>query len=68
MSKLCKEVVIMKPIFVYLIGGVVGAVAGYLYYRFVGCVTGACAITANPFSSSIYGAVLGAIISGFFIK
>ncbi len=58
----------MKSIFVYLIGGVVGAVAGYLYYRFIGCATGTCPITANPFSSSIYGAVLGALISSFFIK
>ncbi|MGI5899601.1 MAG: DUF6132 family protein [Christensenellales bacterium] len=58
----------MKPVFVYLIGAVVGGVAGYLYYRFVGCVTGACPLTANPFISSIYGAVLGALISSFFIK
>ena len=31
-----------------MILAVVGAIGGYLYYRFVGCVSGACMITSNP--------------------
>lgn len=48
----------------YVIGGLVGLVAGYLYYRLVGCVTGSCPITANPYSSSVYGLVLGLLVAG----
>jgi len=37
-----------------------GALAGYLYYHFIGCVTGSCAITSSPWASTIVGATLGA--------
>jgi hypothetical protein len=30
-----------------------GAVAGYLYYRLVGCRTGTCPITSSPIISSL---------------
>jgi hypothetical protein len=46
------------------IGAVVGAVAGFAYYRFVGCATGSCPITSNPWISTGYGAVLGALLGG----
>ena len=41
----------------------VGAVSGYLYYKFVGCVSGACPITSNPFTAVLYGAGMGYLIS-----
>ena len=41
-----------------------GGAAGYLYYRLVGCRTGACPITANPYLSILYGAVMGAFVAG----
>jgi len=44
----------------------IGAIAGYLYYRFVGCASGACLITSNPFLSTIYGGVFGLLI-GFIV-
>jgi hypothetical protein len=37
----------------------VGAFAGYLYYHFVGCSSGQCAITSNPYMSIIWGGFLG---------
>ena len=49
-----------------LILAVVGAIGGYLYYRLVGCVSGACFITSNPVISTIYGGVIGLLI-GFII-
>jgi hypothetical protein len=41
-----------------------GAGAGFLYYRFVGCRTGTCPITRNPWISTIYGAILGSMFIG----
>ena len=40
---------------------IVGAVAGFAYYYFVGCTTGACPITSNPYISTGYGALIGAV-------
>lgn len=46
-----------------IIGTGIGAAVGYLYYYFVGCATGTCPITSNPFMSVLYGAAMGALIS-----
>ena len=43
-----------------------GAVAGYLYYRLVGCVTGACPIASRPWLSTLYGAAIGALLGAAF--
>ena len=40
-----------------------GAAAGYAYYRFVGCRTGTCPITSNPWISTLYGAVMGSLFT-----
>ncbi len=45
-----------------LLGAVIGAVGGYLYYKYVGCVNGTCAITANPYMSSLYGGIMGGLL------
>jgi len=44
-----------------LIGLVLGAIAGYAYYYFIGCSSGTCAITSNPVNSTLYGVMLGAL-------
>ena len=51
-----------------LIGAVIGAVAGYFYWKFIGCTTGSCAITSNPFNSTLYGAVMGGLLVSTFKK
>lgn len=43
---------------------IAGALVGYGYHRLVGCRTGACPITANPYISTAYGALLGYLVSG----
>jgi len=44
--------------------GVAGAIAGYAWYRAVGCSTGTCPLTSNPYISTLYGAVMGLLITG----
>lgn len=44
------------------LGGLIGALLGYIYYVQIGCISGTCPITSNPISSSIYGAILGALV------
>jgi hypothetical protein len=41
-----------------------GAAAGFAYYRFVGCRSGACPITSSPYVSTLYGAVMGYLLAG----
>ncbi len=41
---------------------VLGGSAGYAFYRFVGCKSGSCPITSNPWISTFYGALLGALL------
>jgi hypothetical protein len=41
-----------------------GALVGFGYYKLVGCRTGACPITANPYISTLYGAFMGVLASG----
>lgn len=44
-------------------GAAVGAAVGFLIYRTVGCRTGACPLTGNPYiAMAVYG-LLGAILS-----
>lgn len=45
---------------------IVGAVAGYLYWHYVGCVSGSCPIKSNPYSMTLFGALLGYLIYGMF--
>ena len=42
----------------------VGAMLGFGYYRLVGCRSGACLITGNPYISTLYGALMGYLLSG----
>lgn len=45
-----------------IIGVFLGAVAGYLYYYFVGYASGTCAITSSPVNSTLYFAVFGGLV------
>ena len=51
-----------------LIGITLGAIAGFLYWKFVGCSSGTCMITSKPINSTLYGAVMGFLVAGIFTK
>jgi len=40
----------------------VGALGGLAYYSFIGCTTGSCPITSNPWISTAYGGLMGAML------
>jgi hypothetical protein len=42
---------------------IIGAVAGYAYYYFIGCYNGKCLISGNPYLATIYGAFMGALFA-----
>jgi hypothetical protein len=51
-----------------IIGLIIGALGGYVYYHFIGCLSGSCAITSNPLNSTIYGALMGGLFFNMFQK
>lgn len=53
----------MNPLVKSLIGAVVGAAVGYGMYRFVGCKSGACPLTANPWVAMAIWGLMGLLVS-----
>jgi hypothetical protein len=51
-----------------LIGIILGAIGGYIYYIEVGCATGTCPLTSNPYGSILYGALIGYLLGDMFRK
>ena len=45
------------------LGVIVGGILGFLYYYFIGCTSGTCAITSSPYNSIIMGSVFGLLIT-----
>lgn len=52
----------------YLVGAIVGAIAGYFYWQQIGCSSGTCMITSKPLNSTVYGALMGSLLLGLFKK
>jgi LytS/YehU family sensor histidine kinase len=51
-----------------IIGALIGAIAGFLYWYFIGCTSGSCPIQSNPVMSTIWGLLLGGLIFSLFEK
>jgi hypothetical protein len=49
-----------------LIGVIAGGGLGFAYCKFAGCATGACPLMSHPCISTVYGAVLGALLATSF--
>ncbi len=56
----------VKKHVITITGVIAGAITGYLYWKFVGCSSGSCAITSSPLNSSFYGAVMGGLLFSLF--
>lgn len=57
----------VKKYWLYPLGGVIGGVAGYIYWLNWACDSG-CPLTATPARTVIYGVILGALIFSLFSK
>jgi hypothetical protein len=51
-----------KKIIMILIGTILGGIAGYLYWNYIGCSSGSCAITSVWYKSTLYGMFMGGIL------
>ncbi|MFT3903832.1 MAG: hypothetical protein QM727_11710 [Niabella sp.] len=50
-----------------LAGVIIGGVTGFLYWQLTG-KAGSCTITAKPFTSAVYGAIVGGLLLLFYKK
>lgn len=48
---------------IIFIGIVVGGIAGYFYWKYIGCASGTCAITSVWYRSTLYGMLLGGLLA-----
>jgi hypothetical protein len=58
----------IKEQYLVIIGVLVGAIVGYLYWKNIGCASGTCMITSKPFNSVIYFGLLGGLLFSMFKK
>jgi hypothetical protein len=57
---------IVKKNILTITGVLIGAIAGFLYWKYVVCTSGTCYIQSNPNLMTLYGALLGGIIFSIF--
>lgn len=61
-SSRIKEFLRSKNFLKSLMGIALGGLAGFLFFWFVGCNTGTCPITSNPYSTIFIGSLMGLVI------
>lgn len=45
-----------------IVGLLIGLAGGYVFWYFIGCTSGQCAIKNNPLSMTLYGGLMGAMV------
>jgi hypothetical protein len=58
----------LKKHLLKIIGILAGGFGGFAYYYFVGCASGTCPISSNPYISIVYGALMGYLLLDMFKK
>lgn len=56
---------LLKKYRLLLFGILIGGIAGYLYWYFVGCLDGTCPLSMSPFVNIIRGSLLGGLVLSF---
>jgi hypothetical protein len=55
-----------KMISAIIVGVLIGGALGYANHRFIGCKTGACPLSADPWISTLYGMLVGGMLGTIF--
>ncbi len=65
-----RPVAVSSRRYIWLLGVfvAVGVLGGYGYYALIGCNSGTCAITSNPYMSMAWGGIMGYLLPDFFIR
>ena len=50
-----------------ILGIIIGAIAGYAYYHYIGCSSGTCTINSRPLNAVLYGSLLGGLVFNIFV-
>ncbi len=45
-----------------IVGALLGVLGGFLYWRFIGCSSGSCPITSNPYMSMFWFGLIGLLL------
>jgi xanthine/uracil permease len=48
-----------------IVGILIGAILGWVYWYFIGCQNGMCTIKSDPINMTLYGALLGGLLFDF---
>lgn len=52
----------LKKYYKWVLGASLGAAAGFAYWYFIGCSSGSCPITSNPYNTMGYFALVGLLL------
>lgn len=58
----------LKKHFIVIIFSAVGAVGGFLYWKYIGCLSGTCVIKSVWYLSTLYGLGLGWILGSLTVE
>jgi hypothetical protein len=53
----------VSPVARAVLGGILGAAVGYAFYKIVGCRTGTCPLSANPYIAMLIWGMTGVLLS-----
>lgn len=54
--------IVKKQLWKPALGVVLGGLAGFAYYYYIGCATGTCPLQSNPYLMTGYGVLLGLVL------
>ena len=66
-KKYFSDKILRKKIIIWSLGVIAGLIGGYVYYIRIGCNSGGCPITSNPYMTMLYGGLMGYFVSDFFV-